>query len=124
MGEKITSDPRKHPINWPTTLLILMAHAGAVAALFDFSWAALGVAILLTWIADSLGIGIGYHRLLTHRGFKPPKYVEYFLTFCGTLSLHGGPISWVARHRRHHAHSDQDGDPHSPRHGFWWGHMG
>ena len=124
MRDKMTINRDKNPINWPISLFMLTLHVGAVIALFDFSWAALGVFILMTWIADSLGVCIGYHRLLTHRGFKTPKSVEYFLALCGTLSLHGGAISWVAHHRRHHAHAERDGDPHSPRHGFWWSHLG
>ena len=71
-----------------------------------------------------LGIGMGYHRLLTHRGYKTYKWVEYFLTWCGTLALEGGPIFWVATHRIHHQHSDREGDPHTPREGTWWAHVG
>jgi len=67
---------------------------------------------------------MGYHRLLTHRGFKTPKWVEYFLTTCGTLALEGGPIAWVATHRVHHQLTDVEGDPHSPREGGLWAHMG
>jgi fatty-acid desaturase len=103
---------------------MIILHAGAVAALFVFSWPALLVAILLYWVAGSLGIGLGYHRLLTHRAFKVPKAVEYFLAVCGTLALQGGPIWWVMTHRIHHAHTDGEGDPHSPRDGRWWSHMG
>jgi stearoyl-CoA desaturase (delta-9 desaturase) len=66
---------------------MLVLHLGAVAALFAFTWKALGLAILLWWVSGSLGIGMGYHRLLTHRGYKTPKWVEYGLTFCGTLAL-------------------------------------
>jgi sn-1 stearoyl-lipid 9-desaturase len=66
----------------------------------------------------------GYHRLLTHRGYKTPKWVEYFLTVCATLALEGGPIFWVATHRIHHQYSDKEGDPHSPIDGKWWAHMG
>lgn len=119
-----TINHHRKPVNWPMTLFMLLFHVGAVAALFNFSWPALGVAVLMWWIAGSLGIGIGYHRLLTHRGFKTPKFVEYFLTLCGTLALQGGPIGWVATHRIHHANTERDGDPHSPREGFWWSHMG
>ena len=82
------------------------------------------VSMFLWWVSGSLGIGMGYHRLLTHRGYKTPKWVEYFLTTCATLALEGGPIFWVATHRIHHQYSDQDGDPHSPRDGKWWAHMG
>ena len=66
---------------------------------------------------------MGYHRLLTHRSYKVPRAIEYFLTICATLSLEGGPIFWVGTHRIHHQHSDKEGDPHSPRDGAWWAHL-
>lgn len=78
----------------------------------------------LGWISGGLGIGMGYHRLLTHRGYKTPKWLEYFLTLCGALALQGGPIAWVATHRVHHQNTDKEGDPHSPRGGVLWTHMG
>jgi stearoyl-CoA desaturase (delta-9 desaturase) len=99
-------------------------HIGAIAALFFIDWGAIATAVVLWWVAGSLGIGMGYHRLLTHRGYKTPKWVEYFLTLCGTLALEGGPIFWVATHRIHHQHSDQEGDPHTPREGTYWAHVG
>jgi fatty-acid desaturase len=109
----------------PTTAVILCAfHVGAVVALFFFTWKALAVAVLLWWMTGSLGIGMGYHRLLTHRGYKTPKWVEYVLTVCGALALQGGPIAWVATHRVHHQNTDREGDPHSPRDGGFWAHMG
>jgi fatty-acid desaturase len=111
-------------INWNTTIFLVIFHLGAIAALFTFSWPALIVALALWWVSGSLGIGIGFHRLLTHRGFKTPKFVEYFLTFCGTLALQGGPIYWITTHRLHHAFTDVPGDPHSPRDGAWWSHIG
>ena len=116
--------PGDKEINWVTGLFMGLFHVGAVVALFFFTWKALLVAVLLWWISGSLGIGMGYHRLLTHRGYKTPKWVEYCLTICATLALEGGPIFWVATHRIHHKFSDQDGDPHSPRDGKWWSHMG
>src|SRR5215210_4291362 len=119
----ITEDVSER-INWPTAITMTLFHLGAVAALFFWSWKALAVAIFLNWIANGVGVGMGYHRLLTHRGYKVPKAVEYFQPVCGTLSLESGPISWVATHRIHHAHTDIEGDPHSPRDGRWWSHMG
>src|ERR1700733_9969558 len=92
----------KNEINWVTASFMLLFHIGAVAALFFFSWKALFTLIFLWWVAGSLGIGMGYHRLLTHRGYRTPKWVEYFLTVCATLALEGGPIFWVATHRIHH----------------------
>ncbi len=112
------------PINWLVVVVFGAFHIGAVASLFMFSWQALCVAVILYWVAGSLGIGMGYHRLLTHRGYKTPKPVEYFLSLCGTLAVEGGPANWVVTHRIHHRFSDQDGDPHSPRDGGWWAHMG
>ncbi len=109
----------------PVTIIVLTAfHIGAAAALFLFSWKALALAILLYWVSGSVGIGMGYHRLLTHRGYKTSKCVEYILTVCGTLALQGGPIAWVATHRLHHQNTDREGDPHSPRDGGFWAHMG
>ncbi len=112
------------PVNWVTTFFMGAFHVGAIAAFFFFSWKALFMAVFLWWVAGSLGIGMGYHRLLTHRGFKTPKWMEYFLTVCATLALEGGPIFWVATHRKHHQNTDKEGDPHSPREGGFWAHMG
>ncbi len=111
-------------INWVTAGFMLMFHLGAIAALFFFTWKAFFVAIFLWWMVGCLGIGMCYHRLLTHRGYHTPKWVEYFMTVCSTLALEGGPIFWVATHRIHHQHSDKEGDPHSPVDGTWWAHMG
>ncbi len=99
-------------------------HVLAIAAFWWFSWTNLAVAIALHWLAVGFGISLGYHRLHTHRGFKTSKPFEYFLALCGTLTLEGGPIFWVATHRQHHQLSDIDGDPHSPRDGGFWAHMG
>jgi sn-1 stearoyl-lipid 9-desaturase len=112
------------PVNWVTTFFMVAFHIGAVAALFYISWKPILVAAFLWWVSGSLGIGMSYHRLLTHRSYKTPKWVEYFLTICATLALEGGPIFWVATHRIHHQNSDKDGDPHSPRDGGFWAHMG
>ncbi len=71
-----------------------------------------------------LGISLGYHRLHTHRSYRVPRMLEYFFAVCGALTLEGGPIFWVAVHRVHHQKSDQPGDPHSPRDGAWWSHIG
>ncbi len=110
--------------NWTTLLVMVTFHVLAVVALFHPDRMAMIVAAGLYWAAGMLGIGMGYHRLLTHRGFKTPKWVEYLLTACGTLALEGGPIFWVATHRIHHQKSDQEGDPHTPREGTYWAHMG
>jgi stearoyl-CoA desaturase (delta-9 desaturase) len=114
----------REPFSPVTTAFMVAFHVGAIAALFMFSWKALAFAAILWWITGSLGIGMGYHRLLTHRGYKTYKPVEYFLTVCSTLTLQGGPMFWVATHRMHHQNTDVEGDPHSPRDGGFWAHMG
>jgi sn-1 stearoyl-lipid 9-desaturase len=111
-------------LNWNTIVFVAIFHAAAVAAFFTFSWANLAAAVVLWWIAGSLGIGLAYHRLLTHRGFTVPKWLEYTLSTFATLALQSGPLTWVTTHRIHHAFTDQDKDPHSPRHGTYWSHMG
>src|ERR1039457_1862973 len=111
-------------INWLTLSVIVAFHLGALAALFFFSWQRLAVMVVLYVVAINVGIGMAYHRLLTHRGYRIPKWLEYFITACGTLALEGGPIFWVATHRVHHQNSDQDGDPHTPQDGTWWSHAG
>ncbi len=115
---------REAGVNWFTTAVLILLHAGALAALFFFSWTNLAAAVLLYWLATGLGISLGYHRLHTHRSYSAPRAMEYFLAICGTLTLEGGPIFWVATHRIHHQKSDQLGDPHSPRDGAWWAHAG
>ena len=111
-------------LKWLTTIVLTAFHAGAVAALFYFRWPSLVTAVCLTWVAGGLGISMGYHRLLTHRSYRVPLFLEYFLALCGTLALEGGPIFWVGTHRIHHQYADQRGDPHSPRDGAWWAHVG
>src|SRR6476660_201223 len=114
----------QQPFNWTTTGFMIAFHVCAIAALFMLTWTGVAIAVVLYCVAGCLGVGMGYHRLLTHRGYKTPKWMEYFLTLCGTLALEGGPIFWVATHRIHHQHSDEEGDPHTPREGTWWAHAG
>jgi fatty-acid desaturase len=111
-------------LNWPTTIILVLIHIGALAAFLFFTWKALIASVFLYWVATGLGISMGYHRLHTHRSYKVPRWMEYFFALCGTLTLEGGPIFWTAIHRIHHQRSDQPGDPHSPREGAWWAHVG
>jgi len=115
---------RYSTVNWLTALVMVIFHVGAVAALFHFSWTLLAVTLVLYWMAVGFGISLGYHRLHTHRSYLVPRWLDYFFAICGTLTLEGGPIFWVATHRIHHQHSDTDLDPHTPRHGGFWAHMG
>lgn len=111
-------------MKWPTLIGLVGVHLGALFALFTFSWPAFWLFLILHWVTVGLGITLGYHRLLTHRSFKAPKWLEYTLAACGALAAQGGPVKWVSTHRMHHAFSDRPQDPHSPNRGFWWAHMG
>ena len=82
-----------------------------------------------------LGVTIGFHRYLTHRAFRTSKPVEYALAILGSMAIEGPVVNWVADHRKHHAHTDEEGDPHSPHvghgdglagsiKGLWWAHLG
>ena len=83
------------------------------------------------YLLTAIGITVGYHRLLTHRSFQTSKALEYTFAILGTMAVQGPVISWVADHRKHHAHTDEEGDPHSPHvghgeglRGLWHAHTG
>ncbi len=117
---------KKYDLDWKIIIYMGVIHLIALFALLpsNFSWSAVGIALLLHWITGGLGITLGFHRLVTHRSFQTPKWLEYFLVFCGTLSCQGGPIEWIGLHRIHHQYSDHTNDPHDSNEGFWWSHMG
>ncbi|HEY1286570.1 MAG TPA: fatty acid desaturase [Solirubrobacterales bacterium] len=73
------------------------------------------------YMLTAVGVTVGFHRLLTHRSFQAPKGIEYLFAVLGSLALQGPVISWVADHRKHHAHTDEEGDPHSPHIGHGGG---
>jgi stearoyl-CoA desaturase (delta-9 desaturase) len=89
-----------------------------------FSWSGVAWAVAGLYLFGTLGVNIGYHRLLTHRGFACPRWLEHGLSVLGVCCWQGTPLNWVAVHRMHHQHSDGPGDPHSPRRSFFWSHMG
>ncbi|MCA9238407.1 MAG: fatty acid desaturase [Planctomycetales bacterium] len=110
-------------VSWPIVSWIVLVHALAVAAPFFFTWPALVTCIVLSFITGSFGVCMGYHRLLTHKSFNTYKPIRWLLAFLGGLSGEGSALTWVANHRKHHAFSDHEGDPHSPKHGPWWSHV-
>jgi stearoyl-CoA desaturase (delta-9 desaturase) len=109
-------------MNWLPIFWVGLIHLGIVLAPFTFSWSGIVICLFL-YMLTVTGVNVGFHRLLTHRSFQTPKPVEYILTVLGSLAGQGGVLQWVATHRAHHAHSDEEGDPHSPRDGAWWAHM-
>ncbi len=111
---------------WGTILFMLAIHALTIFALLPrfWSWQSVSCLLILYWITACLGVTLGYHRLLSHRSFKVPQWLERFFATCGALSCQHGPIDWVGLHRHHHTFSDTDADHHNSNKGFWWSHMG
>ena len=111
---------------WAYTISIVLVHLLALLALVPwlFSWTGVALCIAGHYVFGMLGVTLGYHRLLTHRGFKCPKWLEHTLAVLGVCTLQDTPARWVALHRRHHQHSDEQPDPHSPLVNFLWGHIG
>ena len=124
MRAQVTTLESRTAVNWLTAIVLFFLHLGAFAAFFFITTPAIVTGIVLYWVCIGFGIGLGYHRLHTHRSYETPKWLEYFFAVCGAMTLEGGPIFWVATHRVHHQKSDQPGDPHSPRDGRFWSHMG
>jgi stearoyl-CoA desaturase (delta-9 desaturase) len=111
---------------WDVITFTIALHLAALLAIFpaNFSWSAVGVAVVLHALTIGLGISLGFHRLATHRSFKVPKWLEYFFILCGTLAGQGAVKGWVGYHRMHHLYADRQGDPHDSSQGFWWSHIG
>ena len=117
---------------------VVLPFLGLIAAMLlmwggGFSWAALGVFVGM-YLATILGVTVGYHRCFTHRSFETLGVVKAILAVFGSMSAEGPVLKWVAMHRRHHQHSDEAEDPHSPHHygagawgvirGLWHAHVG
>ncbi len=113
-------------ILWEYVIPVIVFHLMIPLAFLPglFSWWGVLFLPIGNYIFTSLGIGAGYHRLLTHRGFKCPRWFEYTLAMLGVCSFQDSPARWVLVHRLHHQHSDHQPDPHTPRVSAWWAHMG
>jgi stearoyl-CoA desaturase (delta-9 desaturase) len=103
-------------------LPIALTYAGLVLAPLCFSISGVVVGVLLLALTG-LGVTVGLHRLLTHRSFSTYRWLERTLATLGALAFQGGVVDWVAIHRLHHAHSDTEDDPHTPKDNFWRGHF-
>jgi len=107
---------------------LVLAIRGRAVSVLSISLAA------VFYVITAHGITIGYHRMLTHRAFKARRWLKIALSIAGSMAIQGGPIRWVADHRKHHQHSDGPDDPHSPwrfgngpkalARGLWWAHTG
>lgn len=121
--------------NLTAVLLPFAAFAAAVVLLWNHGvgWTELAIFAGM-YLVTALGVTVGYHRLFTHRAFDAPKPVRYTLAVLGSMSVQGPVLDWVADHRKHHAFTDEEEDPHSPHghgsgfrgavHGLLYAHMG
>lgn len=124
LNEAAGRDRQSFVLSWRNVVFFSSFHALALLAPWFFSWSALGLMLVLHWLFGSIGICLGYHRLLSHRSLQVPKALEYGIALLGALAMQGGPIFWVAGHRLHHAFTeDVDKDPYSAQRGFWWSHI-
>jgi stearoyl-CoA desaturase (delta-9 desaturase) len=123
MQNVIEFEQSRRSINWKNLSIVVVFHLLTIPALFVFSWQNFAAMLIGNWIVGSLGVGLGYHRLLTHRSFKAPKWLEYTLTIFGAMAIQDDAPKWVATHRIHHRHVETERDPHSTRPGFWWAHI-
>ena len=106
-------------------ILPLLAIAYAIFELWNSLVGPTDIILLVTlYTVTTLGIGIGFHRMLTHKGFEAPGPVRFVVLALGSMALEGPPVDWAATHTKHHAKSDREGDPHSPLEGFFHAHMG
>jgi stearoyl-CoA desaturase (delta-9 desaturase) len=111
-------------LNWTHSFIVVSFHAVGLLGLWFWPRPVDLILFLGLYLATTFAIGIGYHRLLTHKGFVSPRWMRRVLTWMGSAALQGGPARWVAIHRRHHQMADKHGDPHSPLMGFLHAHVG
>jgi stearoyl-CoA desaturase (delta-9 desaturase) len=121
--------------NLIAVILPFLAFGAAIVLLWDRLVGPVDLAVFaFMYLLTGFGVTIGYHRMLTHRAFDAPRPVRYALAVMGQMSVQGSVIDWVADHRKHHAFTDEEGDPHSPHghgggfrgalHGLFHAHMG
>lgn len=124
--------PLERRVNLVGVILPFIGLLIAVALLWSSAVGWFDVALLVsTYILTAAGITVGFHRLLTHRSFQTYRPIEYAFAVLGSLAVQGSVLDWVADHRKHHAHTDVEGDPHSPHvghgsglRGLWHAHTG
>lgn len=109
-------------------LIVLLPFLGTIYAMVMLwqqyvDW--LDVTLMFTlYVISGLGITIGFHRMLTHKSFETSRPLKALFLIMGCMALEGDPISWASTHIQHHAHSDDEEDPHSPLEGLWHSHVG
>jgi stearoyl-CoA desaturase (delta-9 desaturase) len=123
-------------VNLAAVVIPFLAVLAAIPLLWNRLVSPADLAILAAmYLLTALGVTVGFHRLLTHRAFQTSAPLQYAFAILGSMAVQGPVIAWVADHRKHHAHTDVDGDPHSPHvghgdgvrgvfSGLWHAHVG
>jgi stearoyl-CoA desaturase (delta-9 desaturase) len=102
-------------VNLAGVIVPFVAFLAALVLLWNRAVGPLDLGILaFMYLISGVGVTVGFHRLLTHRAFETHRPLKYAFAVLGSLSVQGPVITWVADHRKHHAHTDEEGDPHSP----------
>src|SRR3954469_10017319 len=102
-------------VNLLAVVLPPLVIAGAIVVFWNDVVGLHDLALMLAmYVLTGFGVTVGFHRMLTHRAFRTSRPVEYLFAAAGSMAVQGPVINWVADHRKHHAHTDREGDPHSP----------
>ena len=120
------STQRPWKVLWSYVFVITLIHALSLLALLPwfFSWTGVALWFGGQLVFGTLGMTLGFHRLLTHKSFTCSRWLEHVFATLGVCCLEDTPARWVAIHRKHHKHSDDAPDPHSPLVNFLWSHIG
>lgn len=125
-GRELPASVRPSRVFLPYAIGIPVVHALAALAVLPglFSWTGVALVVVGHHLFGLGGITLGYHRLLAHRAFACSKRLERVLSLLGVCCMQDSPLHWVAVHRKHHEEADERSDPHSPRVGVLWAHVG
>jgi fatty-acid desaturase len=111
-------------LDWSVISWMSLCHLVALLGFVSFSWHNFLLMMFINFLTGCVGITLTFHRLMTHRAYTVPKWLERILATFGTLALQGSPGEWIAHHRMHHSGSDTPKDPHNAREGFYYSHWG
>lgn len=112
-------------LNWVRCMPFILVHLACIAVIW-VGWSPVAVAICAAlYFIRMFAITAFYHRYFSHKSFKTNRFWQFVFAVLGNSATQRGPLWWAAHHRKHHKHSDEEHDLHSPiKHGFWWSHMG
>jgi stearoyl-CoA desaturase (Delta-9 desaturase) len=121
----LANTPYIRPISFIIVVIPLLGTVLAICLLWErvIYWSDL-ILLIIMYVLTMSGLTIGYHRMLTHRSFRPHPFIKFILLVLGSMAVEGPALEWAATHIKHHAQSDRAGDPHSPVDGLFHAHVG